>query len=228
MKRFICVLAALVLSLRMLALAAAAAEVFEAAGAIPDDIQATVDAFRAFLGTNNGVGGSFSDGRREINWDAVPDAFAAPNLLPAGFFNVNSPRGQGAYGTGLGEYLVRLVLDPFCEKCSQTHPPRSVFVVVIGPMDNFSVLNTCDRCAAQGNWKAKVRGSIGHSLRCRKLPFSNSVISALEARIYFHHGVREKLPRFLKEFDQALFVRKLDVERMVGECEAVVKLIHSF
>jgi hypothetical protein len=102
MKRFMCVLAALVLSLRMLALAAAAAEVFEAAGAIPDDIQATVDTFRAFLGTNNGVGGSFSDGRREINWDAVPDAFAAPNLLPAGFFNVNSPRGVVFFTPGTG------------------------------------------------------------------------------------------------------------------------------
>jgi hypothetical protein len=32
--------------------------VFEAAGAAPADIQAAVDAFRAFLGTNNGVGGS--------------------------------------------------------------------------------------------------------------------------------------------------------------------------
>jgi len=67
MKRLMYVLAVLVLSLPMLALAAAAAEVFEATGAIPDDIQATVDAFRAFLGTNNGVGGSFPDGRREIN-----------------------------------------------------------------------------------------------------------------------------------------------------------------
>jgi hypothetical protein len=102
MKRFMCVLAVLVLSLPMLALAAAAAEVFEVTGAIPDDIQATVDAFRAFLGTNNGVGGSFPDGRREINWDAVPDSFAAPNLLPADFFNVNSPRGVVFFTTGTG------------------------------------------------------------------------------------------------------------------------------
>jgi PEP-CTERM motif len=59
-------------------------------------IQATVDNFR-----NNGLGnplnpnvaGSFDTGRREINWDGVPDAFSAPNNLPANFFNVNSPRG---------------------------------------------------------------------------------------------------------------------------------------
>ncbi|MBL9164827.1 MAG: PEP-CTERM sorting domain-containing protein [Planctomycetaceae bacterium] len=67
--------------------------VFSASGASPAAIQATVDSFRAALGANNGVGGSFPDGRREINWDGVPNAFAAPNNLAANFFNVNSPRG---------------------------------------------------------------------------------------------------------------------------------------
>ncbi len=53
-----------------------------------------MDQFRADLGsTNNGVGGSFPSGHREINWDGVPDTFSAPNNLPANFFNVNSPRG---------------------------------------------------------------------------------------------------------------------------------------
>jgi hypothetical protein len=42
---------------------------------------------------NLNVVGSFGTGRREINWDGVPDALAAPNNLPANFFNVNSPRG---------------------------------------------------------------------------------------------------------------------------------------
>ena len=65
-----------------------------AAGANPAAIQATVDQFRADLGgSNNGVGGSFKTGRREINWDGVPDNFAAPNFLPVDFFNANSPRG---------------------------------------------------------------------------------------------------------------------------------------
>lgn len=60
----------------------------------PAGIQAIVDQFRADLGgANNGVGGSFATGRREINWDGVPDASAAPNFMPADFFNVNSPRG---------------------------------------------------------------------------------------------------------------------------------------
>ena len=67
---------------------------FSASGAAPVGIQTTVDAFRSALGTlNPNVVGSFASGRREINWDGVPDALASPNLLPANFFNVNSPRG---------------------------------------------------------------------------------------------------------------------------------------
>src|ERR1700745_2388736 len=76
---------------------------FSVAGTTAGDIQAQVDAFRAALGTlNPNVAGSFGSGRREINWDGVPDAFAAPNNLPANFFNVNSPRGTifATPGTG--------------------------------------------------------------------------------------------------------------------------------
>lgn len=68
--------------------------VFSASGANTAGIQSTVDAFRAALGTlNPNSTGSFGTGRREINWDGVPDALSAPNNLPANFFNVNSPRG---------------------------------------------------------------------------------------------------------------------------------------
>lgn len=74
--------------------ATAAPITFSAAGANAAAIQATVDSFRAALGPlNPNVAGSFGTGRREINWDGVPDAFSAPNNLPANFFNVNSPRG---------------------------------------------------------------------------------------------------------------------------------------
>ena len=101
MKRVASALAALVLSLPTIAVAAPV--VFEASGASPADIQATVDDFRAFLGDlNPNVPGSFPDGRREINWDGVPDAFAAPNNLPPNFFNLNSPRGAVFFTPGTG------------------------------------------------------------------------------------------------------------------------------
>jgi hypothetical protein len=67
----------------------------QASGANAAGIQASVDAFRVDLGgaLNPNVAGSFPSGRREINWDGVPDALSAPNNLPPNFFNVNSPRG---------------------------------------------------------------------------------------------------------------------------------------
>src|SRR4051794_22844622 len=72
----------------------ASAQVFSASGPNAAAIQGTVDGFRANLGTlNPNVAGSFGSGRREINWDGVPDAASAPNPFPANFFNVNSPRG---------------------------------------------------------------------------------------------------------------------------------------
>ena len=85
-----------------IAILAADLQLFESSGATPADILAEVNAFRNFLGTNNGVGGTFGTGRREINWDAVPDAFSAPNLLPANFFNANSPRGVVFFTLGTG------------------------------------------------------------------------------------------------------------------------------
>jgi hypothetical protein len=92
--------------------ASADPEVFEASGATPADIQTAVDAFRDFLGPNNGVGGTFPTGRREINWDGVPDAFSAPNLLPANFFNSNSPRGAVFFTLGTGFQVSANLVNP--------------------------------------------------------------------------------------------------------------------
>lgn len=83
----------------------AAPVVFSATGSTPASILGMVDAFRASLGTlNANVAGSFGSGRREINWDGVPDAFSAPNNLPANsnFFNSISPRGVEFSTPGVG------------------------------------------------------------------------------------------------------------------------------
>ena len=68
---------------------------FEAAGVDAAAITPTRDAFRTAIGggTVAGAAGSFGGVRREINWDGVPNTLADPNLMPANFFNVNSPRG---------------------------------------------------------------------------------------------------------------------------------------
>ncbi|MBV1799867.1 PEP-CTERM sorting domain-containing protein [Siccirubricoccus sp. G192] len=80
--------------LASIGLAEAAPVTFSASGANPAAIQGQVDAFRAALGgLNPNLAGSAGTGRREINWDGVPDARSVPNPLPADFFNTTSPRG---------------------------------------------------------------------------------------------------------------------------------------
>src|SRR5215212_8220889 len=59
---------------------------YSASGADAAAITPTVDAFRADLGTDNGDATGASTGRREINWDDVPDAHAAPAMLPSDFY----------------------------------------------------------------------------------------------------------------------------------------------
>src|SRR5437773_588142 len=102
----------LTLILNPVAASAAPPQVFEASGAAPADIQTAVDAFRNFLGNNNGIGGTFATGRREINWDGVPDPFSAPNLLPANFFNSNSPRGIVFFTPGTGFQVSANLVNP--------------------------------------------------------------------------------------------------------------------
>jgi hypothetical protein len=65
--------------------------VFLGNGANAASIQAQVDAFRVLLGANNGVGPATSTGRREVNWDAIPDTALDP--FPSEFFVTTSPRG---------------------------------------------------------------------------------------------------------------------------------------
>ncbi len=79
----------------MVGAASASALIRVAAGANAAAIQAAVDQFRADLGgVNNGIGGSFISGRRELSWEGTHlDDVDEPNPLPFNFYNVDSPRG---------------------------------------------------------------------------------------------------------------------------------------
>ena len=64
------------------------------------DIQDEVDQFRALLGTlNSPTTPAQTGGRREVNWDGVPDAFSNSNNLPGNFFN--PPAGSPGSARGL-------------------------------------------------------------------------------------------------------------------------------
>ncbi len=80
---------------------------FESAGPDAAAITATRDAFRSTVGGGSiaAANGSFGGLRREINWDGVPAGLTDPNLLPADFFNVTSPRGV-VFGTPGSGFLV--------------------------------------------------------------------------------------------------------------------------
>jgi hypothetical protein len=77
--------------------ASAAPVVTEATGADAAAVQAAVDAYRNSLGVNNGSDPAQPAGRREINWDGVPDDRSAPSFMPEGQF-----RGRGALFTTPG------------------------------------------------------------------------------------------------------------------------------
>lgn len=67
--------------------------IFSEVGPDAAAIQATVDSFRSALGTLNANGPCVGAcvpgvGRREVNWDAVPDSASSPNEFPGNFFNL--------------------------------------------------------------------------------------------------------------------------------------------
>jgi len=102
MKTNRCSIIILSLTGALLAPVAASAQViFSAAGATAAGIQPTVDAFRSALGTLNANNGAAqTSGRREINWDAVPDNASDPFLFPGDFFGQTFTGANGARARG--------------------------------------------------------------------------------------------------------------------------------
>jgi hypothetical protein len=136
--------------------------IFSASGANAAAIQATVDAYRAALGIlNANVAGSFSSGRREINWDGVPAAFSAPNNLPINFFNSNSPRGVvfSTPGTGVevsanaADGPVRFGnIDPTYPSLFQVFSPQKLFTAIGSNIVdvNFFIPGSSDAALTRG------------------------------------------------------------------------------
>jgi hypothetical protein len=133
------------LALTFPTLAAAAPVVFEASGATAADIQAKVEDFRTFLGPlNPNVPGSFASGRREINWDGVPDAFSAPHNLPPNFFNANSPRGAVFFTRGTGFQVSADSNNPTntAPLFGNLHPSFPLLFSVFSPQRLFTALDS--------------------------------------------------------------------------------------
>ncbi len=132
--------------------AQAAPAIRSASGANAAAIQAEVDQFRADLGAlNPNNGQSFTNGRREINWDGVPDNFSDPNIFPNDFFNVNSPRGAVFNAFDLGGSTNRFLvsadssnptntavrfssIDPSYLNLFQTFSPQRLFMMQNGTL----------------------------------------------------------------------------------------------
>jgi hypothetical protein len=119
----------------------------QGSGANAAAIQSIVNLFRADLGgaLNPNNGQSFTTGRREVNWDGVPDNFSEPNNFPPNFFNVNSPRGvvfnavEDATGSALNQFAVSATqasgvpvrfgnLNPSYSNIFQTFSPQRLFI----------------------------------------------------------------------------------------------------
>jgi len=81
------------------------------------------------------------------------------------------------------------------------------------------------RYALHANWHLQTYAQKRFSLCSRKRPFTNDAVSAAEDGVGFSFGIREEFTCFCQEFGQASLVLKFESERMVGECELVVKLI---
>lgn len=113
-------------------------------GANPAAVTPVRDQFRVDLGggTVAGANGSFGGARREINWDGVPTAFAAPNNMPANFFNVNSPRGLVVSTPGTGFQVSAAAAEPAPVNFGNLNPTYGSIFQVFSPQRLFTPLGS--------------------------------------------------------------------------------------
>jgi len=132
----------------------------KAAGPDAASIQAAVDAFRTDLGgANNGAGGSFPDGRREIGWDGVSAELSSPNNMPADLF-LNS-RGVLFETPGTGFQVSASAgtapvefdnLNPTYSAKFQPFSPQKLFTAIGSPITDvlFFIPGTQTRATTKG------------------------------------------------------------------------------
>jgi len=102
-----------------------------------------VDAYRLALGTlNPNVVGSFGSGRREINWDGVPDAASSPNSFPANFFNSNSPRGVVFSTPGTGFQVSATAASGVGVRFDNINATYSITFQTFSPQRLFTAINS--------------------------------------------------------------------------------------
>ncbi len=101
-------------------LVSAAAVVRQASGANNVAINAAVSLFRLDLGgqLNPNTMQTFTTGRREINWDDIPEQSAYPNSIPGHYYNTVSPAGVifstplNNWNLNTGNFMVSTGLNP--------------------------------------------------------------------------------------------------------------------
>src|SRR3954447_24196670 len=171
---------------------------FEGAGPDVASITPTRDAFRAAVGggTVAGANGDFGGLRREINWDGVPATFSDPNLLPADFFNVNSPRGVVLSTPGTG-FLVSAnaggatpVLFGFPSDF-QTFSPQKLFTAVNSNITdvNFFVPGTTTAATTSAFGLIFVDVEVANLTKLEFFDASNNLIFTRSALVAGNQGL---------------------------------------
>jgi len=111
---------------------------------------------------NPNVPGSFGSGCREINWDGVPDTLSAPNLLPANFFNKNSPRGVVFTTAGTGFQVSATAASGTAVRFGNINPTYPGLFQTFSPERLFTALGSnvldVDFFVAGSNTPALTRG----------------------------------------------------------------------